>query len=75
MELAVRFAALARRSQDMEDFAGDFSCFAVNTTFDDEALKSLFKFGANCHHPVDLPDTTGLNWREANIRCLESVRP
>ncbi|KAL0182313.1 hypothetical protein M9458_021688, partial [Cirrhinus mrigala] len=26
----------------------------------------------NYHHPVDLPDTTGLSWREAIIQCLES---
>ncbi len=38
-------------------------------------LKSLFKIGANCHRPVDLPDTTRLNWREAIVRCLESDEP
>ncbi len=30
--------------------------------------------GANYHRPVDLPDTTGLCWKEGIIRCLESVR-
>ncbi|KAL1269171.1 hypothetical protein QQF64_031460 [Cirrhinus molitorella] len=30
---------------------------------------------ANYHHPVDLPDTTGLSWREGILRCLESVQP
>lgn len=25
------------------------------------------------YDPVDLPDTFGLNWRDAIIRCLESV--
>jgi len=46
---------------------------ALNCPYNNETLKSLFWIGANFHHPVDLPDTTGLNWREAIIRCLESV--
>ncbi len=71
----MRFAALARRIQDIEDFARDFSRFAITTVFNDETQKSLFKVGTNCHHPVDLPDTMGLKWREAIIRCLESVWP
>ncbi len=30
---------------------------------------------ANSHRPVDLPDTTGLKWREGILWCLESVLP
>ncbi|ROL32997.1 hypothetical protein DPX16_5892 [Anabarilius grahami] len=41
----------------------------------DETIKSLFWIGASYHHPVDLPDTSGLAWREAIIRCLESICP
>jgi len=26
-------------------------------------------------HSVDIPDTSGLNWRDAVIQCLESVYP
>ncbi len=43
--------------------------------FDDAALNSLFWIWANDHRTVDLPDTTGLSWRKAIIRCLESVYP
>ncbi|ROL45287.1 hypothetical protein DPX16_17898 [Anabarilius grahami] len=43
--------------------------------FGDKTLKSLFWIWFNYHHPVDLPDTSGLNWRDAIIRCLESVYP
>ncbi len=35
--------------------------------------RSLFWHGTNYHHPVDLPDTKGLCWREGILRCLESV--
>ncbi|KAL0162611.1 hypothetical protein M9458_042007, partial [Cirrhinus mrigala] len=38
-------------------------------------LNSLFWIGANYHRPIDLPDTTGLCWREAIIWCLENVWP
>ncbi len=46
----------------------------VATAWDDATLKKLFWLGANCHRPVDLPDTTGLSWREAVYRCLGSVQ-
>ncbi len=38
-------------------------------------LKSLYWIGANYQHPVELPDTKGLCWRKAVVRCLESVYP
>ncbi|XDV30848.1 hypothetical protein PO909_033682 [Leuciscus waleckii] len=52
-----------------------FYHLAATAPFDDETLKSIFWIGAYYYHPVDLPDTTGLGWREAIIRCLESVYP
>ncbi|ROL05642.1 hypothetical protein DPX16_4860 [Anabarilius grahami] len=54
----------------MKRYTELFTC-----SYDDETLKSLFWNRANYHHPVDLPDTSGLDWREAIIRCLESVCP
>ncbi len=35
---------------------------------------SSFRLGACYHHPTDLPDTTGLSWREGIFRFLGSVR-
>ncbi len=57
------------------EYAVEFSQLAILMAFDDAALNSLFWIGANYHRPVDLSDTTGLSWREAIIRCLESVYP
>ncbi|KAL0182047.1 hypothetical protein M9458_021422, partial [Cirrhinus mrigala] len=39
---------------------------------DDATINSLFWIGANYYRPVDLPDTTGLSWREGILQCLES---
>lgn len=55
------------------DFALRFSQSAVRTAFDNETLKSLFWIRANYYHPVDLPDTYGLCWRDAVIRCLDHI--
>ncbi len=57
------------------EYAVEFSQLVVLTAFDNVTLNSLFWIGANYHRPVDLPDTTGLCWREAIIRCLESIYP
>ncbi|ROJ62535.1 hypothetical protein DPX16_21521 [Anabarilius grahami] len=57
------------------DYSLQFCRLPVNSTYEDETLRSLFWIGANYHHPVDLSDTKGLSLREAIIRCLESVYP
>lgn len=73
MEWAAKFSAVTRESHDLVTFALGFARLPVTCPFDNECLKSLFWIGVNCHHPVDLPDTTGFNWREAIIWCLENV--
>ncbi len=72
MESTAQFAALAHRDLFYE-YAGEFFGDAAATAWDDTTLNSLFWLGANCHHPVDLPDTTGLSLREGVFRCLGSV--
>ncbi len=66
---------LARRDLPLEEFAREFSGLAVWTGLDDAMLNSLLWIGANSHRSMDLPDTTGLSWREGILRCLESVDP
>lgn len=61
-------------SHNFFDFTESFCHLAITCPFDDETLKSLFWIGANYHHAVDLQDTTGLYWREAD-KYLESVYP
>ncbi|ROL50936.1 hypothetical protein DPX16_14467 [Anabarilius grahami] len=65
----------AQESPDLFSFVQDFIFLAVTSTLDDQSLKTLFRIRVTFHQPLDLPDTTGLNWREAVIRCLESVAP
>ncbi len=66
MEVAPRFIALDRQ---------DLPFVAAATALDDATILSLFWHEANSHHPVDLPDITGLRWREGILRCLENVLP
>ncbi len=53
---------------------GEFCRLAAVTELHDAAILHLFLLGASYHHPMDLPDTTGLCWREGIYRCLGSFR-
>ncbi|KAL0186331.1 hypothetical protein M9458_018001, partial [Cirrhinus mrigala] len=75
MEIAARFSTLARRDLPFVEYAWEFCGLAMMSGRDDATINSLFWIEANYYRPVDLPDTTGLSWREGILRCLESVRP
>ncbi len=64
MDPASRFAALAHQGLPFYEYAREFCKLAAATAWDDATLNKLFWLGANHHRPVDLPDTTGLSWRE-----------
>ncbi len=66
---------LARQDLPLLEYTVEFSQLDVLTAFNNAALNSLFWIGENYHRPIKLPDTTRLSWREAIIRCLESVYP
>ncbi|KAI2660142.1 Cytochrome c biogenesis protein CcsA [Labeo rohita] len=67
-------AALARRDLPFVEYAWEFCGLAMRSGLDDATINSLFWIGANYYCPVDLPETTGLSWREGILRCLESVQ-
>ncbi len=66
--------ALSRRNLSFVEFAGEFCKLAAVTELHDAAILHLFRLGANYQRPMDLPDTTGLCWREGIYRCLGSYR-
>ncbi len=73
---AMEFAAcvLSRRNLSFVEFAGEFCGLATVTELHDVAILHLFRLRASYHHPMDLPDTMGLCWREGIYRCLGSFR-
>ncbi len=74
MEFAACVLALSRRNLSFVEFAGEFCKLAAVTELHDAAILHLFRLGANYQRPMDLPDTTGLCWREGIYRCLGSYR-
>ncbi len=74
MEFAACAFALSRRNLPFVEFAGEFCGLAAVSELHDAAILHLFRLGANYQRPMDLPDTTGLCWREGIYRCLGSYR-
>ncbi len=67
--------ALARRDFPLVEYAWKFCGLVMRTALDDATLNSLFRFGANYHRRMNLPDITELSWREGILRGLEGVHP
>ncbi len=74
MEFAAGVLALIRWDLSFVEFAGEFCRLAALTELHDAAILQLFRLGACHNRPMDLPDTTGLCWREGIYRCLGSFR-
>ncbi|ROK67594.1 hypothetical protein DPX16_12496 [Anabarilius grahami] len=64
-----------RRATIFGVFHPSFFLLAITSQLEDEDLKKLFRIGVNYHGPCNLPDTTGLNWKEALLKCLEFKQP
>ncbi len=73
--LATLFTSFARKDLPLWSMWLSSASSLFLTAFDDAALSSLFWIGTNYHCPCQPPRHTGLSWREAIIRCLESVYP
>ncbi len=74
MEFVAGVLALIRRNLTLVEYTGEFCGLAASKELHDAAILHLFRLGANYHCPMDLPDTTGLCWREGIYRCLGSYR-
>ncbi len=72
--LGVKITTLALKEISLLEYAVEFSQLAVLTAFDEAVLNSLFWIRGNYYRPIDLPDTTGLCWREAIIRRSSGER-
>ncbi|KAL0152317.1 hypothetical protein M9458_052040 [Cirrhinus mrigala] len=62
-------------AEQMSVMSPELCSLAMATALDDATVNSLFWIGANYYHPVDLADTTGLNWREEILWCQETHQP
>ncbi len=76
MNVSAEFVALACRDLPFVEFAWEFCRLATATAWEDATINSLFWIGGNYHCPVDLPDTTGLSWREGmQIQNASPIKP
>ncbi|ROL42805.1 hypothetical protein DPX16_8551 [Anabarilius grahami] len=75
MDEWAKFIALAQESHDFFVYSSRFFLFAVSSQLEDEELRKLYRIGASYNGPCVLPDTTGLNWRETMLKCVEFKRP
>lgn len=70
-----KFINMAQKSHNILEYTRELLWLAIASSLDNETLKTLFQIRVTFNNHIDLPDTTGLNWRENVIRCLESVVP
>jgi len=58
---------------DLFQYTWGFASLAASCSLEDEAIKLCYRLGAKEDNLRELPDLSGLDWREALSRCLESI--
>ncbi len=74
MDERALFISLALANLEPLDFAKAFVPHALTSSLEDEVLKTLFRLGISFHQPVELPDSSNLNWQETVIQCREKLQ-
>lgn len=74
-EFAGQIMAVAHNSHNLFEYTEGFCSLVITCPLNEEIIKALQWVGVNFAHPRELPDISGLNWREAIFRCLESFIP
>ncbi len=74
MEERARFISLACENPEPWEFATAFIPLALTSSLEDGVHKTLFRLGISYHRPVELPDTSNLNWEETVIQCLGDLQ-
>ncbi len=74
MDEHTQFILMAHATREPLDFVRAFVPLTLASSLEGNVIKTLFLLGITYHQPLELPDTSNLNWQKTVIRCLESLQ-